>query len=212
MSSTAEEFDISRYDSGSIDMNTPKWLQAKFIATFLPHLKRAEEERGLCEEDQELRYRFLANALIAANLLPLSRRPQWADEPECLFREGIDPGGPLRLLNSGVRFLKIDDILVVQLPSFASPKDLELSMNSLNELVQSESPGTHWVIDLSNFITFDHLILANLIGFQQALSSQHSDLMLLWLRNNALPDNFLEIAKKHFSLIKKGAFLISHQA
>lgn len=203
-------FDISRFDSSKIQVGA----QAQMVGWFLDAILGLPANTELADEEAiEIKFRHLCNALVAANLLAVTERPQWREALKSFLESpSLDVQFPVRTLNEGISLMKIEDCISLSLPTPHSPFAAEHCITVLDQLYDEECGVRHWVLDFSNIDQLSPALVAYLLGLNQTMNKGGHHLMLLWLRRDALPEMLLSPINRHFHCVKKGAFLLSRSA
>lgn len=156
----------------------------------------------------ELHLRFLSNAALAAGLIGDVNQPAWFEALESLLSGGRVDLPPICTLSCGLSHMKLDRCMLLQLPSEEQCQEPEPVINALNSLTSSNDGLQHWILDMSACRALKPSLLAYLLGFQHALRDR-GRLVVLWLRQEAVPDSLLPSVRKSFNAQSKGAFLLT---
>ena len=194
------DFDITLYDSGSIDGSAPSLLMQRLLNSLI--------EMDLPEEDafSELTLRFLVDALVAINLLPLNERG-WANGILSLINSGKAFSLKSIPLGGGSSAMVFDSVAVIHLGAVSASIGTYALLDALNNLSASNTSITTWIFDFSDVMEVTDHLLAYLSGFQASL--RNGNLLLLWLRKDALASELKPSFTKKFNLMKKGDFIVS---
>ncbi|NLF25575.1 MAG: hypothetical protein GX589_07970 [Deltaproteobacteria bacterium] len=200
------ELDITKIDSGRIDLGTPQWIVSQLYA----YLIEQDVEVDISPEE-ELRLRMVSDAIIAANLLQTGDLPAWTwNLEELIYGVGrFSKEHAARSMPLGVRYMPINQWLVVMLPEIFSEHHAEMLTDVLNDLHNSCSGSAHWVLDMAAVTNLPASLIGYLIGFNHGLRLNACNMVLLWMRQQIVPEALMPPMIKYFSLIKKGAFFLS---
>jgi hypothetical protein len=160
------------------------------------------------QELDEIHLRFLSNAALAARLVKGEERPSWITPLNELLsgRQILLP--PVYTHACGLSHLRLDRCLVLQFPSETRCPEPEPIINALNSLTSSNDGIQHWVLDMSACLSLKPSLLAYLLGFQHSLRDS-SHIVMLWLRQDAVPEALMPSVRKSFKVENRGAFLLT---
>lgn len=206
-----KEFDPSSMDSGAFTISAPEDLASK-LHEFL--LSGKVDDDGLLTQHQkdfleESRIRLLSDAVIASHLISDEASPRWLD----FLRQALEGKRALPAIQCcprwPVQFMVIDGSVTVLLPKPSEMCTSEQQLEAINEIYESQDAPEHWIIDLSEHEVLSDSLLGYLVGFQREQEARGKRILLLWVRDHAIPTHFENLLVKRFGLFKRGHFLMS---
>ena len=204
------DFDITRFDSNTIDMNTPGWLAKRLLSEIISNEISEQNGDALFESIDEMHLRLVTDAVLAASLSTGPDMPLWAKEVSKWPHDDWDTlGGPIVQEAENLQYMKINGCIVLMMPRIKSENDSRKIVSVLNEIAEKEGPIVDWIVDMYTVHPIPSSLFAYLLGFQYSLKQKHRQLYMLWLRKESVNTDLMPAVKKHFHLMSKGAFLLS---
>lgn len=202
-------FDISKYDSGKIDLRTPDWLTTRLLELVVNRIDPSPmpgDPRSLFGEYQ---LRLMCNALVALKLGRSRTIPPWgrALERILLGQSEILPDDFSS--NADFTFLRVDNCVICIVPDLSENYFITKTLNHANRVLEAFPNATNWVIDLSNCNKIPSTLVGFLLGFRQGLRGHNPSINLLWVKKDSVAPELLPALEKNFRISKKGAFYVS---
>ena len=208
MQNLLNQFDITKFDSGKIDLRAPQWIAGRLYASLV-----GGERTPDTFPEEELRLRIISDAVIAANLLCPDQLPHWVWNLDALVRgsQASEELAPI-VMPAGIRYMRFEQWVVVMMPEIVSFRHAEMLATVINDLHNECSGTSHWVVDMAAVTRLPASLVGYLIGFNRGLRSSGCGMALLWIQRGIVPEALMAPLIKHFSLVKKGSFFISKAA
>ncbi|MBX7143884.1 MAG: hypothetical protein K1X79_05485 [Oligoflexia bacterium] len=202
-----EQFDVLRLSAEQIIETAPTIAVERMRSLVSAAAPLAPFQHRLLEE---LQLRFLANAAVAANLLGKSKAPDIFETLQP-YVSGENVSLPSCVTHScGLSHMEIGRSLFLIAPSAQTSPEPEALINALNGLVADHTGKRYWILDMSACTKIEPSLVAYLLGFQHSLRGG-SKLLLLWLRQDSVPEALLPAMTKSFRVRARGAFLLSEE-
>jgi hypothetical protein len=198
-----EMFKVTDYDSSIINAAAP-WVMVERLRA---ESRSREILKYAVDTFSDVDLKLFTNLLVARALLSTHSLPRWAEVFDLYGVDSIVGEAKFHDADGVGRYLVVPGALVCKI-NYNDSDEFSL-FNGINCLREKVGEGRDWIFDLSSIKQVSTGMLGYLVGLQSELKRADRRVILLWLSKGAVPDQFLESMKNRFSLLKKGAFLLS---